>query len=177
MRVLVIVASPHRGTSFLADGLGDQFTSRGVEADVIGADEMGDLDPYDAVVVGAALSGGQFRRDARTFVRTHSAALSDRPVWLFSTNPAKAGARDRVVDVDLGAIIRAIGVHEHRVFDVPSNRELRRAERRDESIGKIRWHELGEWAEDIIDRLTIHRMWMTGQIVTGPEAAERSSPR
>lgn len=50
---------------------------------------------YDAVVVGGGLYAGRWHKDARRFVRRHRRALSERPVWLFSSGPLDPSATER----------------------------------------------------------------------------------
>jgi len=172
MRLLVAVASRSRGTSHLAEVLGDQLSSRGADVDVLRPSAIDGFDQYDAVVVGAALSGGRWRWNARHFVRTHAEALTDRPVWLYSSATRDDDdSPEHVIDIDLGAIIRAIGVHEHRVFDVPSRRALRKLEDADETRssrgGRARWDAVEDWAQQILDELSTQRAWMSGEVARG----------
>lgn len=166
MRVLVAVASTKRGTRFLAESLGDQLSGRGLDVDVRDVSALGSIEGYDAVIVGASLRRGRWRRDARQFVLSHSGPLSDRPVWLFATRRSR---RDKAGtgDVDLGKVIKAIGVHEHRVFDVPTDRLLRRYMRMkrgaaEKVSARPVWEQVSDWAQSIVDTLVIQRALMSG---------------
>ncbi|MDX1510933.1 MAG: flavodoxin domain-containing protein [Nitriliruptorales bacterium] len=176
MRILVAVASGKRGTRFLAEALGDQFASRGLTVDVLEPGEIAGFDDYDAVLVGASLSGGRWRRDARQFVRDHADSLADRPVWLFSSRKAGDRSTVDVQDVNMGSIVRDIGVHEHRVFDVPSERMLRRAKKKPLEGGMNRFDEVAEWAQYILEQLSTHLIWMMGAAEVNlptPESSNR----
>ena len=85
MRVLVTYGSRMGGTAGIAELVGGALRDAGLEADVRPAPEVSGLDPYGAVVVGGALYTGRWHRDARRFVKRHTAALQERPVWLFSS--------------------------------------------------------------------------------------------
>lgn len=173
MRLLVAVASRSRGTSHLAEVLGDQLSSRGAEVYVLRPSDIDTFDPYDAVIVGASLAGGRWRWNARHFVRHHAEALTDRPVWLYSTatrGDENDESTDDVIDIDLGAIIKAIGVHEHRVFDVPGWRALRKLEHSDARSSRgarARWDAVADWAQQILDELSTQRAWMSGEATQG----------
>jgi menaquinone-dependent protoporphyrinogen oxidase len=86
-RVLVAFGSKRGSTAELAEWIGADLRSTGVDADVRDADDVTDLSGYDAVVLGGALYMARWARPARRFARRHAAALRDRPVWLFSSGP------------------------------------------------------------------------------------------
>lgn len=93
MRVLVAFGSKMGGTEGLAKMVGAELRSNGLEADVVGASSVRDLDPYDAVILGGALYAMRWHKDARRFIRRHKRALSSRPIWLFSSGPLDDSAR------------------------------------------------------------------------------------
>ena len=55
------------------------------------ADKVGDLTPYQAVVLGSAVYIGQWRKEAAKFLEATEDALAERPVWLFSSGPTGEG--------------------------------------------------------------------------------------
>lgn len=83
MTVLVAYASKHGATKEIAEALGHDLRSRGVDADVLRADEVGGFDEYDAVVLGSALYMGKWLPAAQ--------ALRERcnheRLWLFGSGP------------------------------------------------------------------------------------------
>ena len=87
MTVLGVYASRHGATRQLADRLTSTPTAatptaaEGAAADRP-TDNAGDLACYDAFVIGAC--AGHWLELATEFIRSHRAALADRPVWLFS---------------------------------------------------------------------------------------------
>jgi menaquinone-dependent protoporphyrinogen IX oxidase len=87
MHVLVAYGSKMGGTAGIAELIGDALTDAGLQADVRPVAEVSQLDRYDAVVIGGALYTGHWHRQARRFVRRHTDALRERPVWLFSSGP------------------------------------------------------------------------------------------
>jgi len=56
--------------------------------------DVGDLDGYDAFVVGSAVYMFHWLREATKFVRHNRTLLAARPVWLFSSGPLGTEATD-----------------------------------------------------------------------------------
>ena len=90
-QVLVAYATKYGATAEIAEKIGQTLRGAGLQADVLPARKAGDLDLYDAVVLGSAVYAGQWRKDAVTFLETNEAALAKRPVWLFSSGPTGEG--------------------------------------------------------------------------------------
>lgn len=86
-RILVAYGSRRGGTAEIAGWIGAELRKAGLHADVRPAGAVRDLAAYHAVVLGGALYGGRWHRDARRFARRHVRALRERPVWLFSSGP------------------------------------------------------------------------------------------
>jgi menaquinone-dependent protoporphyrinogen oxidase len=114
MRVLVTAAGKHGSTEEIADAIGRAIRATGVEADVRPIGEKGDLDGYDAVVLGGGVYYGHWVEPARRFAEEHAAELVDRAVWLFSSGPLGDQPAGEVVDVE--DLIQRLGAREHRVF-------------------------------------------------------------
>lgn len=91
MQVLVAYASKYGATAAIAERIGDVLREAGLEADVMPADRVDDPAPYRAVVLGSAVYMGRWRKPAAKFLAAHEQALSNRPVWLFSSGPTEAG--------------------------------------------------------------------------------------
>lgn len=90
-KVLVAYASKHGATKEIAGKIGEALTRRGLEADVIPAQEVKDLVPYGGVVLGSAAYIGLWRRQAVTFLKKNRERLSALPVWLFLSGPTGFG--------------------------------------------------------------------------------------
>lgn len=118
IRVLVAYASERGGTAEIADWVGAALRREGVEAEVRPAGDVPGLDGYDAVVVGGALYGGRWHREARRFVRRHAAGLAHRPVWLFSSGPLDRTAEERAIDPVRGVanVARRVNARGHATF-------------------------------------------------------------
>ncbi len=87
MRVLVVYASRHGATAGIAERVAVGLRAAGVSAEARPVAQVGDVEAYDAFVVGAAAYMFHWLKEATRFVKRHRAVLSGRPVWLFSSGP------------------------------------------------------------------------------------------
>ena len=157
MRVLVAVASKHGSTREIADAIGKTLTSEGIEADVGDVDAVGDVADYDAFVVGSGAYAGNWLKPARAFVDRNEQALSEKPVWLFSSGPLGDPLKpedDEAVNIE--SIENATGAVEHAIFAGAldksklsfGERAIVRAVRARE--GDFRdWEAVADWAREI----------------------------
>jgi menaquinone-dependent protoporphyrinogen oxidase len=83
-RVLVGYASAYGSTKGVATRIGERLRAEGFEVDVRPLDEIDSVDTYDAAILGSAIHNQKWLPPAVDFMRTHTAALAGRPVWLFS---------------------------------------------------------------------------------------------
>lgn len=90
-RVLVAYATKHGATEEIADKIGEVIRSAGPVVDVLPADGVSDLTPYQAVVLGSSVYVGQWRRQAVKFLKANEGKLSELPVWIFSSGPTGEG--------------------------------------------------------------------------------------
>ena len=117
MHVLVAYGSKMGGTAGIAELIGDALTDAGLHPDVMPVAEVFQLDRCDAVVIGGALYTGHWHRQARRFVRRHTDALRQRPVWLFSSGPLNGSAVEEIPPVpQVEELARRIGARGHATF-------------------------------------------------------------
>ena len=90
-KVLVAYATKYGATAEIADKIGEVLRQAGLPVDVLPADRTGDLGAYSAVVLGSAVYIGQWRKEATKFLQANEAALSGKPVWIFSSGPTGEG--------------------------------------------------------------------------------------
>ena len=90
-RVLVAYATKHGATEEIAEKIGDVLRQEGFQADVLAADRAGNPGTYQAVVLGSAVYIGQWRKEAAKFLEANEAALTGKPVWIFSSGPTGEG--------------------------------------------------------------------------------------
>lgn len=81
--VLVAYASKHGATREIAQWIAEALERMGVTAPVLPADEVGDLEGIDAVVIGGPLYVGRVLKPVSSFFSHHRAALGTIPVALF----------------------------------------------------------------------------------------------
>lgn len=165
MRVLVAVASRHGSTLELAQAMGEALRSHGVSAEIHQVDEIPDSGPgavqeYDGVVLGSALYAQRWLEPAARFAAGRSAALRERPVWLFSSG-AVGNPQMHLGPVELGELRELTGAREHRVFPGRlDENELDAAEREVvDELGAVGgdyrdWAAVRTWAAHVADALT-----------------------
>jgi menaquinone-dependent protoporphyrinogen oxidase len=95
-RALVAYASEHGGTAEIAAAIGEELRALGIDVEVHPVDEVEDVAPFEAVILGSALYYSHWRRSALRFGQRHAEELRRRAVWLFDSGPLDlpAGAGD-----------------------------------------------------------------------------------
>ena len=86
-RCLVVCASRRERTCRVGAEIANSLRVRGVAVDLQCGREIGDLDQYDAVVLGAPLCHGRWGRETMRFLRLHREALQSRDVAVFALRP------------------------------------------------------------------------------------------
>lgn len=95
--VLLVFASTHGHTAKIAARIAEGLRAEGVgEVNVRDAADGGDIDPaaYRAVIVGGSLHAGHHQEQLVDWVRSHRAALDDRPSAFFSVSLTAADDTD-----------------------------------------------------------------------------------
>jgi menaquinone-dependent protoporphyrinogen oxidase len=179
MEILVAYATRHGATRGIADRIAAVLDHRGAHATVREVDATVDLSGYDAFVVGSAVYLGQWRKEAREFVRRNGVTLRARPTWLFSSGPLRVTGSDAEADDPRAAaeaselkqlrcaeeLRDAAQPREHRVFfGVLDPSTLGVAERLMRVLpggrallpeGDFRdWDRIESWAATVADQLT-----------------------
>src|SRR3712207_3802689 len=117
MNGLVAVASRHGSTKEIAEAIAEELRGAGSPTDLRQADEVGDIEGYDAVVLGSAIYMDNWLAEARQFVEGNRERLTTVPIWLFSSgplgddDPKPPGGPERIAD-----LLQAVRPREHRVF-------------------------------------------------------------
>jgi menaquinone-dependent protoporphyrinogen oxidase len=160
MMVLVSAASKYGATGEIADAVAAVLAERGLEVTVLPPEQVGEIELFDAAVLGSAVYMGQWMRPARELVDRHGAALAARPVWLFSSGPVGEPAKPAENPVDFSKILETTKARDHRLFagrlirkhlSFP-DRAMASAIRAQE--GDFRnWAEIRAWAADIASAL------------------------
>jgi menaquinone-dependent protoporphyrinogen oxidase len=121
MKVLVTAASRYGATAEIAQAIGDVLCERGLDAVIIPPENVGNVEDYDAVVLGSAVYSGRWLEPAKRLVDRSCGALATRPVWLFSSGPVGDPSRKLVQKmgqdpVDLAETLQGTRARDHRMF-------------------------------------------------------------
>jgi menaquinone-dependent protoporphyrinogen oxidase len=155
-KVLVTAASKHGATAEIAQAIAEVLAGNGLDPAVVPPDEVHDVDPYHAVVLGSAVYAGHWLKPARALADRCAAALRARPVWLFSSGPVGDPAKPDEDPVDVAELLTVTGARDHRLFAGKLTRkQLSFPERAIVSAlhvpdGDFRdWPEIRRWAAEI----------------------------
>jgi len=96
--VLVAYATKYGATGEIAQAIGETLGKVGFQVDVLDVDEVGDLTPYGAVILGSAVYAGMWRKGAVSFLEDNETALAERKLWLFSSGPTGTGDPVELLD-------------------------------------------------------------------------------
>jgi menaquinone-dependent protoporphyrinogen oxidase len=118
MRVLLVFGWKRGGTAGLADMIGNALSDAGCEVVECPANGVPDFDGIDAVVVAGALYANSWHRNARRFVRRHTVALRELPVWMVSSGPLDDSAEreDIPATTQVAKLANRIGARGHVTF-------------------------------------------------------------
>jgi menaquinone-dependent protoporphyrinogen oxidase len=83
----VTYASKHGSTKGIAERIAGRLDADGLVAEALPVSDVRAVEGYDAVVLGSALYMFHWLKDATSFARRNRAALSGKPLWLFSSGP------------------------------------------------------------------------------------------
>jgi menaquinone-dependent protoporphyrinogen oxidase len=115
--ILLAYASKHGATREIAEAIADELRNAGHGVDCVAAEDVRDLESYDAVVVGSAVYMKRWRPEARQLLRRNSKELAGRPFWVFSSGPC--GEKPDASWSEPSGIIKQaerLGVRGHTVF-------------------------------------------------------------
>lgn len=83
-KILVTYASRTGSTAEVAEAIGRTLSESGAQVDVLPMQEVNDLSPYQAIVVGSAIRKSKWLPEAIQFVRAHQGILIHRPMAMFT---------------------------------------------------------------------------------------------
>ena len=87
LRVLVAYSSVHGSTAEIARAVALTLCRTGFDVDVVPVAEVQDVSGYDSVVLGSAVYGGKWRKDALEFLERFAPVLLHRDTWFFQSGP------------------------------------------------------------------------------------------
>ncbi len=97
MQNLVAYGSKRGGTAGVAEMIGEELESAGVNATVMPARQVRSIDDFDAVVPAGALYAYRWHRDARRFAKRFAPVLRQCGVWCVSSGPLDDSATSREI--------------------------------------------------------------------------------
>ena len=116
-RVLVAFSSRSGSTAGTAEEIARVLRAAGLLVDCRAKEDVADVTPYRAVVVGSGMFVLGRASDGGGFIARHRAALRDRDVWLYSTGPIGARA-DGDGETAAASVARAIGARGAASFGI-----------------------------------------------------------
>ena len=163
MRVLVTWGSRHGGTAGIARQVAAALEDAGVEVELRAARDIEQFAGFDAAIIGGAVYGNRWHRDARHFVNRHLARLRRIPVWLFSSGPLDDSASRATVPAvpQVAVLMDRLGALGHATFGGRLTRDvtgwLAHAIARHHSGDWRNQAQIRAWAIDIAARLSTAR--------------------
>lgn len=115
MKVLIAVGSKYGSSREVARTIFGTLESQGFDVVLSDAADVRTVTPYNAVILGSAVYGGLWRRDASALAKDHRDALKARDVWTFSVGIETVVVEGQPKDEAYG-IAESIGAHEHKRF-------------------------------------------------------------
>lgn len=116
MKALVAVASRHGATREIGEVIAQALTENGVSCEVRAAEDVHDLQGFDAVIVGSPIYTGRWLPEARELVEHLADQLRQRQVWLFSSGLSDAPAKASNRPAETLERVAATGAVGHRHF-------------------------------------------------------------
>src|SRR5678816_1278336 len=83
-KILVTYGSRAGSTMEVAQAIAKTLGEAGAQVDVISMQEVRDLSPYQAVIVGSAIRKAKWLPEAIQFIRTHQETLMHKPLAMFT---------------------------------------------------------------------------------------------
>jgi len=115
MKVLVATGSKYGSTREVGVAIGEVLSEAGFEVEVQDACDVLSVHYYDAIVVGSAVYGGLWRRDASDLVRDHMIELRRREVYMFSVGMETVVRPGQKLD-EADGLAREVGAKTHQRF-------------------------------------------------------------
>ena len=83
-KILVTYASRAGSTTEIAESISKTLNQSGVKVDLLPMQDVKDLSPYRAVIVGSAIRKSKWLPEAMQFVQSHRAELAKKPFATFT---------------------------------------------------------------------------------------------
>ena len=159
MKVLVAVGSKYGATREVGAAVAERLRERGFETDFADACDVPSVRYYDAIIVGSAVYGGLWRKDASALVRDNAATLRGRDVWLFSVGMTQVTKPDQPID-EAEELAEEAGALEHKRFG--GRIDLEKLNIGEKALIKVinppagdfrDFEAISEWADEVANKL------------------------
>jgi menaquinone-dependent protoporphyrinogen oxidase len=155
VQVLVAYGSKHGSTQEVAEAIARRLRQSGLEVELRCAADIGDLTPYDGVVLGGALYFGRWHQDAARFLIRHRHQLAAQPPAVFALGPKTAdtqGLAESRAQLDKAlAKVPEVEPRSIAVFGgVVDPRKLRFPLKRMPASDARDWDAIDEWADKVV---------------------------
>lgn len=164
MKVLVAYSSKRGSTAEIAETIAATLRREGLSVCLEQAENVRDLEPYDAVVLGSAVYMKRWRGDAKHFLKKHRKDLRQMPFWVFSSGPVGDPAKEDpnwMEPPKLAEKVEEMGGKAHVVFGgrIPAEPKGFMERAMAEGVPKQyrdrrNWDEIRSWAQAIAAQLT-----------------------
>lgn len=179
--ILVAYASRLGTTGGVAESIGQVFCEKGETVDIRYIKSIGDLSPYDAVIIGSAVRSSKWLPEAVQFVQENRKALSRIPVAYFLTCLAMSKPNDGGQDTArsyMDTILKEVpdvkpvdtglfaGVLDYQKMNFIM-RAVMKSKMKDKGItaGDYRdWNGIRSWSENVAPKVLAHRATKTGTL-------------
>jgi menaquinone-dependent protoporphyrinogen oxidase len=94
----VAYASKYGATAEIAEKIGMELESSGLDVTVEDAGKVKDLTDAECVILGSAVYYGRWRKGATKFLKKFEIKLAGMPVWFFSSGPIDEGDPVELLD-------------------------------------------------------------------------------
>ncbi|WP_214020743.1 flavodoxin domain-containing protein [Methanoculleus sp.] len=162
-RILVAYATRYGSTAEVAEAIGDVFRKAGVEVDVRPVNEVRDLSPYRAAVIGSPIYVGKWLPESQVFIERHQQHLRTIPVAYFAVGltVADGGAEIlRKAEASMDQVRMLVNPVDIGIF--PGRLESGRLSLTDRTITKLiraktgdfrDWEAVRSWAEAVRSKI------------------------
>jgi menaquinone-dependent protoporphyrinogen oxidase len=162
MKLLVIYGSRYHATEDIAQAIGIALIDRGVNVDIRSVQDAGDINDYDAVIIGSAVYVGRWVRPVSDFVKRHKKLLAERPVWLFTSGPIGEPAMPREEPPETAQLAQVVQARGTISFAGRLEKErlswgeqLMVTALRAQEGDFRKWPAIHDWADSIADALDV----------------------
>jgi menaquinone-dependent protoporphyrinogen oxidase len=115
-KVLVSAGSKHGSTTEIAWRIAKTLNAHGCDVTTAPPEEIGEVEGFDAVVLGSAVYAGHWTQESKALADKISERDDNPAVWLFSSGPVGDPPKPDEDPVDVSEVMASTSAREHRLF-------------------------------------------------------------